>query len=205
MPELDMTTDRARIASVGLFCGSSAGIDPAWAEGAEAFGRALAREGLRLVYGGGAVGLMGACARAAIGAGGQVLGVIPEFLRLPEVAYEAAELVVVGSMHERKAVMFREADAFVVMPGGIGTLEEAIELLSWSRLELHAKPIVFLDLAGFWRPLFELIDHTMRQGFTPSQFASAYSAVDEVGAVLPRLREMAAAAGARDPMPLTVT
>ncbi len=134
-----------------------------------------------------------------------MLGVIPEFLRLPEVAYEAAELVVVDSMHERKAVMFREADGFVVMPGGIGTLEEAIELLSWSRLELHAKPIVFLDLGGFWRPLFELIDHTVRQGFTPPQFASAYSAVDEVSKLLPRLREMAATAGAREPMPLTVT
>ena len=200
-----MSAEAVSIGSVGLFCGSSAGIDPAWAEAAESFGRTLAGEGLRLVYGGGAIGLMGACARAAIGAGGQVLGVIPEFLRLPEVAYEAAELVVVDSMHERKAVMFREADGFVVMPGGIGTLEEAIELLSWSRLELHAKPIVFLDLGGFWRPLFELIDHTVRQGFTPPQFASAYSAVDEVSKLLPRLREMAATAGAREPMPLTVT
>ena len=200
-----MSTEAVEIRSVGLFCGSSAGNDPAWAAAADTFGRTLAGEGLRLVYGGGAVGLMGACARAAVGAGGRVLGVIPEFLRLPEVAYEAAELVVVASMHERKAVMFREADAFVVMPGGIGTLEEAIELLSWSRLDLHAKPIVFLDLAGFWRPLFELIDHTARQGFTPPQFASAYSAVGAVGDLLPRLREMAAAAGAREPMPLTVT
>ncbi|HEY5411566.1 MAG TPA: TIGR00730 family Rossman fold protein [Caulobacteraceae bacterium] len=200
-----MSAEAVAIRSVGLFCGSSAGTDPAWAAAAAAFGRTLAGEGLRLVYGGGAIGLMGACARAAIGAGGQVLGVIPEFLRLPEVAYEAAELVVVASMHERKAVMFREADAFVVMPGGIGTLEEAIELLSWSRLELHAKPIVFLDLAGFWRPLFELFDHTVRQGFTPPQFASAYSAVGAVAELLPRLREMAAVAGAREPMPLTVT
>jgi len=200
-----MSAAAAKIGSVGLFCGSSSGSDPAWAEAAQRLGRILAGEGLRLVYGGGAVGLMGACAKAAIGAGGRVLGVIPEFLRLPEVAYEAAELVVVPSMHERKARMFLEADAFVVMPGGIGTLEEAIELLSWSRLELHKKPVVFLDLGGFWRPLFELIDHTTRQGFTPPQFASAYAAVGEVDDLLPRIRQMAAASGAREPMPLTVT
>ncbi len=200
-----MSADGLKIGSVGLFCGSSTGSDPRWAAAAEAFGRTLAAEGLRLVYGGGAVGLMGACARAAIGAGGQVLGVIPEFLRLPEVAYEEADLVVVTSMHERKATMFQEADAFVVMPGGIGTLEEAIELLSWSRLELHKKPVVFLDLGGFWRPLFELIDHTVRQGFTPAQFFAAYSSVDSVDDLLPRIRLMAAASGVRAPMPLTVT
>ncbi len=200
-----MSADAVSIRSVGLFCGSSAGADPRWMATAEAFGSLLAAGGLRLVYGGGAVGLMGACARAVVGAGGQVLGVIPEFLRLPEVAYEEAELVVVASMHERKATMFHEADAFVVLPGGIGTLEEAIELLSWSRLELHKKPVVFLDVGGFWRPLFELIDHTVRQGFTPPQFASAYSAVETVEDILPRIRQMAAASGARAPMPLTVT
>ena len=200
-----MSADGPVIGSVGLFCGSSTGSDPRWMQTAEAFGRILAGEGLRLVYGGGAVGLMGACARAVIGAGGRVLGVIPEFLRLPEVAYEAGELEVVASMHERKARMFEEADAFVVMPGGIGTLEEAIELLSWSRLELHKKPVVFLDVGGFWRPLFELIDHTMRLGFTPAEFEGAYSAVDAVEDVLPRIRLMAAASGDRAPMPLTVT
>ena len=200
-----MSASSASIRSVGLFCGSSLGSDPRWAEAAGALGRMLAAEHLRLVYGGGAVGLMGVCAKAAVDAGGQVLGVIPEFLRLPEVAYEAAELVVTTSMHERKARMFQEADGFVVMPGGIGTLEEAIELLSWSRLELHKKPVVFLDVAGFWRPLFELIDHTVRQGFTPPQFAAAYSAVDDVAELLPRLRQLADAAGTRAPMPLTVT
>ena len=200
-----MTAKSVEIASVGLFCGSSTGVDPAWMDAAETLGRTLAAERLRLVYGGGAVGLMGACARAVIGGGGRVLGVIPEFLRLPEVAYEAAELVVVGSMHERKSVMFREADAFVVAPGGVGTLEEAIELLSWSRLGLHAKPILFLDLAGFWRPLFQLFDHTIGEGFTPPGFRAAYDSVGEVHQVLPRLRQMAEAAAARPPMPLTVT
>ena len=192
------------LASVGLFCGASAGADPAWMEAAAAFGRILAGEGMRLVYGGGGLGLMGACAKAAIGAGGSVLGVIPEFLRQAEVAYDAAELVVVPSMHERKAVMFREADGFVVMPGGIGTLEEAIELLSWARLGLHAKPMVFLDSQGFWGPLFGLFEHTIEQGFTPAAFRSAYAAVDKVEDLLPALRAMAERPGARSAMPLTV-
>ena len=196
-----------RLRSVGLFCGSSPGADPGWARAAADFGALLAREGVRLVYGGGAVGLMGACAKAVVAGGGQVLGVIPEFLRLPEVAYEAAELAVVGSMHERKALMFQEADGFVVLPGGVGTLEEVIELLSWARLHLHAKPVVFLNHAGFWTPLFELIDHTVRQGFTPPAFTSAYAAVEEVEALLPTLAAMAmaAAAGDRPQLPLTVT
>ena len=191
--------------SVALFCGSSPGADPAWVEGAAAFGRILAAERVRLVYGGGAVGLMGACARAVISGGGQVLGVIPEFLRQPEEALDAGELVVVDSMHERKAIMFREADGFAIMPGGIGTLEEVIELLSWARLGLHAKPIVFLDSRAFWRPAFELFDHTMRQGFTPRAFGSAYAAVQEVDQILPALRAMDAGRETRPQMPLRVT
>jgi len=171
------------------------GADAAYAEQAAAFGAILADAGVRLVYGGGAIGLMGACAREVVARGGRVLGVIPGFLRMPEVAYEAAELVVVSSMHERKAVMFREADAFAVLPGGVGTLEEAIELLSWARLNLHAKPVVFLNTGGFWTPLFELIDHTVRQGFTPPQFVQAYRAVERVEDLLPALEAMAAEAG----------
>ncbi len=191
--------------SVALFCGSSEGLESEWMAGAATFGRILAGKGVRLVYGGGALGLMGACARATIGAGGSVLGVIPEFLRLPEVAYEAADLVIVGSMHERKATMFQEADGFVVMPGGIGTMEEVIEILSWVRLGLHAKPVVFLNTRGYWSPLFDLIDHSVRQGFTPEQFRAAFTEVRRVEDILPALSAMAAAAGERAPMPLTVT
>ena len=108
-------------------------------------------------------------------------------------------------MHERKAVMFREADGFVVLPGGVGTLEEVIELLSWARLQLHAKPVVFLDHGGFWSPLCELIEQTVRQGFTPPGFTAAYQAVDEVEALLPALEAMAARVGERPDLPLTVT
>lgn len=194
------TGETSSLRSVGLFCGSAKGGNPAWADDAARFGRILAKAGVRLVYGGGGTGLMGACARACVAGGGQVLGVIPEFLRLPEVAYEAAELVVVPSMHERKAVMFREADAFAVLPGGVGTLEEAIEVLSWSRLGLHGKPVVFLNARGFWTPLFELIEHTVSQGFTPPQFKDCWEAVDRVEDILPALARMAAEGrGGMDP------
>ncbi len=199
----------AALKAVGLFCGSSSGSDPAWAEGAARFGAILAAAEVRLVYGGGSTGLMGACAKAVVAGGGRPLGVIPDFLRLPEVAYEAAELVVVASMHARKAEMFERADGFVVMPGGIGTLEEAIEILSWSRLGLHAKPVVFLNLKGFWSPLFELIDHTVRERFTPAGFSAAYRAVESVDELLPTLGAMIAGAatggGGGADMPLILT
>ena len=200
-----MAANASALGSVGLFCGSSVGIDPTRAAAAASLGRQIAAQEVRLVYGGGSTGLMGACAKAVIAGGGRVLGVIPEFLRLPEVAYEAAELVVVASMHERKAVMFREADGFVVLPGGIGTLEEVIELLSWARLGLHAKPVIFLNGDGFWDPLIALIEHTVREGFTPPAFAQTYGVVREVGAVLPTLAAMAAAAGDSPQMPLVIT
>ena len=193
------------IGSVGLFCGSSPGIDPDWRREATTFGRLLALAGVRLVYGGGAVGLMGACARAVLAGGGQVTGVIPEFLRVPEVALEEADLVVVASMHERKAKMFSEADGFVVLPGGVGTLEEVIEILSWARLGLHAKPVVFLNTHGYWTPLFDLIAHTMRQGFTPEGFAATFRAVERCEAILPALASMAKVADRRPAMPLSLT
>jgi uncharacterized protein (TIGR00730 family) len=132
---------------------------------------------------------MGACARAALAQGGRVVGVIPTFLRTPEVALEEAELQEVASMHERKLAMFEQSDAFVVLPGGIGTLEETIELLSWARLNLHRKPIVLLDVDGYWRPLVALIEHTMAEGFTPAAFKDLYSlasGADDALAVIAR-------------------
>lgn len=176
--------------TVGMFCGSALGSDPAHAEAAARFGAILAAEGVGLVYGGGGIGLMGAAARAAVEAGGRVLGVIPQFLCLPEVVYEAAETRIVQSMHERKAVMFEAADGFVVLPGGVGTIEEIIEILSWTRLGLHSKPVVFVNLGGFWDPLFALIEHTVAQGFTPASFRKAWRSVETAEDVLPTLREM---------------
>src|ERR1700761_7258905 len=148
------------IGSLCVYCGSSDAVDPALLAAAAAVCEILAHEGIRLVYGGGGIGLMGACARAAHAAGGRVLGVMPEFLRQREILFDEVETIVVRSMHERKMLMFEEADAFVALPGGIGTLEEVIELLSWRRLDLHAKPTVFYNPAGFWQPLFDLFQHT---------------------------------------------
>jgi uncharacterized protein (TIGR00730 family) len=181
--------ERPAALSVCLFCGSSNSADPAFLQGASDFGRILAEQGVRLVYGGGGIGLMGAAARAAHGAGGAVLGVMPDFLRRQEVLYDDVETVVVGTMHERKRLMFEASDAFAVFPGGIGTLEEVVELLSWRRLELHRKPIVFLDQNGFWKPFFALIRHTIEARVTPEWAPSMWRSVSTAAEVLPAIRE----------------
>ena len=190
MPDLP-----APIGSVCVYCASSEVADPAYMEAAAAFGKALASEGLRLVYGGGNIGLMGACARAAHDAGGKVLGVMPDFLRQREVLYGDVETIVVGSMHERKMVMFEQSEAFVVLPGGVGTLEEAVEMLSWRRLEVHRKPIVFHSPGGFWNPLYALFQHTVDHNLTPAAFMETWRSVETVGEILPAIREMAEANG----------
>jgi uncharacterized protein (TIGR00730 family) len=185
------------VRTVCVYCGSSAGADPAFLQAASAFGRQLAEAQIRLVYGGGGVGLMGAVARAAHAAGGEVLGVMPQFLSLPEGLYEDVETVVVDSMHARKLRMFEESDAFVVLPGGIGTLEEIVELLSWRRLELHRKPIVFHNPNGFWDPLFALLRHTVDLGLTPAAAMDTWRATASINEVLPAVMAMAAEEGPR--------
>lgn len=185
-----MSDQSPHIGSVCVYCGSSNAADPLFLEAAAAFGRMLARENLRLVYGGGGVGLMGACARAAHGAGGRVLGVMPDFLRQNEVLYDDVETIVVRSMHERKSLMFEQADAFAIFPGGIGTLEEVVELMSWRRLGLHSKPIVFYSPLGFWEPLFTLLGHTVAQKLTPPGFMDTWRSTPDVEAILPLMRKM---------------
>jgi uncharacterized protein (TIGR00730 family) len=176
-----------RVESVCVFCGSSDAADPAFLRAAAGLGRALAEGGLKLIYGGGGVGLMGACAMAAHESGGRVLGIIPDFLMGREQALETVEHVVVANMHQRKMMMFDKADAFVVLPGGIGTLEEVVELLSWRRLDLHAKPVVFYNPNGFWQPLFDLFQHTVDARLTPPEFMNAWLAVDHVDEIVPAL------------------
>ena len=166
--------------SVCLFCGASETADPAYTEAAYAFGRATAQAGWRLVYGGGGVGLMGASARGAHEAGGRVVGIMPAFLRSRERLFDEVETVVVTSMHERKQLMYDQSDAFVVAPGGIGTLEEVVELLSWKRLDLHHKPVVFLNLNGFWDGFFALMRHSVDEGMTPPSFLDAWTVADTV-------------------------
>jgi uncharacterized protein (TIGR00730 family) len=195
-----MSTPQAKIGSVCVYCGSSPGADPAYVAAAASLGRELARADVRLIYGGGGVGLMGACARAARAAGGRVLGVIPAFLAAIENPPPTVETLVVETMHERKMKMFEEADAFVVLPGGIGTLEEAIELLSWRRLGLHAKPIVFYSPGGFWDPLFHLFVRFAGQGLVPAAFADCWRAVASIEDVLPTVLSMPADVFADTPM-----
>ena len=183
-----------RVNSVCLYCGSSNDADSAFLAAARDLGRNLAENGVRLVYGGGGVGLMGTAARAAHEAGGRVLGIIPEFLTDREGVYGAVETVVVRDMPTRKLRMFEESDAFAVLPGGIGTLEEIIELLSWKRLDLHRKPVVFLNIQGFWDPLFELFRHTIDARLTPAAFTEAFAAVARIEDMLPALEAQADAA-----------
>ncbi len=152
--------------SVCVFCGSASGGNPVFAETARALGTELARRGLALVYGGGRIGLMGEVAIAAKAAGGTVVGVIPERLAAKEIAYDdASELIVVNTMHTRKAIMADRADAFIALPGGFGTLEELFEILTWAQLGIHAKPVGLLDVAGFYTPLLAWLDQIVSAGF----------------------------------------
>jgi uncharacterized protein (TIGR00730 family) len=180
----------ASVESVCVFCGSSNAAEPAYLQAASTLGRALAAADMQLVYGGGGVGLMGACARAAHAAGGRVLGIIPEFLVDREQALESVEHVVVNDMRARKMLMFERSDAFVVLPGGIGTLEEVVEVLSWRRLDLHAKPVVFYNPQGFWAPLFALFQHTVDARLTPPEFMQAWTAVERIEDVVPALQRL---------------
>lgn len=178
----------ATIRHVCVYCGSSSGVDPIFAEMAADLGRLLAASGISLVYGGGDVGLMGIVARAVLRGGGRVTGVIPDFLRKREsMIEEAQELVVVPDMHTRKQMMFDRADAFVALPGGIGTLEELVEQMTWSQLGQHRKPILLLDVRGFWRPLITLLDHMRAQGFIRPGLDLTYLVTDRAEAVVPML------------------
>jgi uncharacterized protein (TIGR00730 family) len=198
----DATHVPANLRSVCVYCASSNAADPTYLEAAERFGAILAEAGLRLVYGGGGVGLMGAVARGAQHAGGKVLGVMPAFLTGREMLYQEVETLVVQSMHERKQIMYEQSDAFAILPGGIGTLEEIVELMSWRRLDLHRKPMVFHSPDGFWDPLFKLLDHTIDQNLTPSWFRGTWRSVASVEEILPAIRQMLPAGPQRDPTSL---
>ena len=177
-----------KVSRVCVYCGSSIGNEPAFEEAADRFGEILARSGVGLVYGGGGIGLMGVIARAVLREGGHVTGIIPEFLQKREIRFdEVSELIVTETMHERKQKMFELSDAFVALPGGIGTLEETVEMMTWAQLERHNHPIILANLQGFWNPLVELFDHFIERKFTHSRLRSLYSVVDKVEDVLPRI------------------
>jgi uncharacterized protein (TIGR00730 family) len=174
--------------SVCVFCGSRIGTDPAFAAAAAAIGRALADAGLRLVYGAGDVGLMGLVARAANAAGGATFGVIPAHLVAREVGRrDLTQFVVTETMHERKKVMFMNADAVVTLPGGPGSLDELFEVLTWRQLGLHAKPAFLLNVNGYWDPLLALMDHIVARGFAEPSFLGFLEPVADVPELMTRL------------------
>ena len=177
------------IKSVCVYCGSHDGANPAYVQGARILGQAMAREGLRLVYGGARIGVMGVLARTVLDHGGEVTGVIPKFLTDLEGTYsDVTELVITDDMHDRKRQMFERADGFVALPGGIGTLEELVEMMTWLQLGQHRKPIVVANLAGFWQPFVDLIAHMGDEGFITDRLPISFEVTDRAEDILPLLR-----------------
>jgi uncharacterized protein (TIGR00730 family) len=177
-----------------VYCGSGPGTDPAFAAAARRFGQALAENRIGLVYGGGSVGLMGELATAVLDHGGHVIGIIPEFLTLRErLLRDSQEILVTRDMHERKRLMFEKADAFVALPGGIGTLEELIEQLTWAQLGRHKKPILIANVSGFWDPLCALLNHMRELQFIHNEGAINLLIANRVEEILPMLGEAARA------------
>jgi hypothetical protein len=176
--------------SIGVFCGSSSGFDPVYAQTAALLGRTLAERGMRLIYGGGNVGLMGVVADAALEAGGWVTGVIPHFLAQWEVAHRnLSELIFTETMHERKAIMAELAGGFVALPGGFGTLDELFEILTWAQLRLHQKPIELLNVAGYFDPLLGMVDAMVERGFLKTQNRDLLHVDTSLDALLDALRQ----------------
>jgi uncharacterized protein (TIGR00730 family) len=186
-----MTEKTVPIRSICVYCGSQPGRDKAYMETGRALGRSIAAHGLRLVYGGGTKGIMGAVASGVLANGGGVTGIIPEFLVDMEATRHSLgqldELIVTTDMHERKHKMFERADAFVTLPGGIGTLEEIVEIMTWAQLGRHAKPMVFANINGFWDPMLELVRHMGDQGFIHTAHRVQPMVIDDVEEIVPAI------------------
>ena len=182
----------ARFEAICVYCGSAAGTDPRYIAAAQAFGSQLAAEGIGLVYGGGGRGMMGAVARAVIENKGHVTAIIPEFLTDHDAMLVAAqEHIIVPDMHTRKRMMFERASAFVALPGGIGTLEELVEQMTWVQLERHTKPVLIADIGGFWKPLLALFEHMRDKRFIGPTMEPRYLVAEQVEDILPMLNAAA--------------
>ena len=182
-----------QIKTVCVYCGSGPGTNPRFVEAAIALGKVFAENDIRLVYGGGSLGLMGAVAKSTLDHGGSVTGIIPEFLRARENALtRVQEMIVTPDMHERKRLMFEHSDAFVALPGGIGTLEELVEQLTWQQLGRHHKPILLANIDNFWEPLLSLLAHMRVTEFIRASLPLEVLKADKVEEILPRLRAAAA-------------
>jgi uncharacterized protein (TIGR00730 family) len=185
--------DMNKIKTVCVYCGSGPGTNPRFVEAAIALGKNFAQNNIRLVYGGGSVGLMGAIAKSVLEHGGAVTGIIPDFLRARENALtKVQEMIVTPDMHERKRLMFERSDAFVALPGGVGTLEELVEMLTWQQLGRHAKPILLANIDGFWEPLMALLAHMRTAQFIRPNLEVDILMTERVEDILPRLRAAAA-------------
>jgi len=181
------------IKTVCVYCGSGPGTNPHFIEGAKAFGKVLAENNVRLVYGGGSLGIMGAVANSVLDHGGLVTGIIPDFLTTREHALTSAqEMIVTPDMHERKRLMFERSDAFVALPGGLGTLEELVEQLTWQQLGRHAKPVLLANIDGFWEPLLVLVAHMRATQFIRPDLNVDILKAERIEDILPRLRAAAA-------------
>jgi uncharacterized protein (TIGR00730 family) len=178
----------AVVKSLCVYCGASDRVDAAYRQAAAELGTRLAENGIELIYGGVRIGLMGRVADAAKLAGGRVTGIIPAHLHDREIGHHGiSELIVVGSMHERKQLMFERSDAFAVLPGGVGTIEEAFEIITWKQLRLHDKPIVLVDIAGYWRPFQALVDHVIDSGFANKGVRGLFRVVDSIDGLMTAL------------------
>src|SRR5260370_12143596 len=180
----------SKINAVCVYCGSSAGTEPTFGEAAGQFGRILAESGVRLIYGGGSVGLMGILADAVLAHGGKATGIIPDFLTQRERPRRLGqELIVTRHLHERKRTMFDRADAFVALPVGLGTLEELVDQLTWAQLGRHRKPILIANIGGYWEPLLALVAHMREREFVPESLAVNFLVAERVEDILPILRQ----------------
>jgi uncharacterized protein (TIGR00730 family) len=185
--------DMSKIKTVCVYCGSGPGTNPRFIEAAKALGKALAESSIRLVYGGGSVGMMGAVASSTLDHGGTVTGIIPDFLTTREnVHRRVQELIVTPDMHERKRLMFEHSDAFVALPGGIGTLEELVEQLTWQQLGRHSKPVLLANIDGFWEPLLALLSHMRETEFIRPNLSVDILKTERVEDILPQLQAAAA-------------
>lgn len=186
-------TSMANIKSLCVYCGSSDRGSPAHHDAALRLGSTMAKAGIRLVYGGGRIGMMGRIADAVMDSGGEVIGIIPQFLEQVEVGHSGVtQLIVTENMHDRKQKMAEMSDAFLIMPGGLGTLEETFEILTWKQLGLHEKPVIIADIGGYWQHLTNLIDHMIAENYAKPENRALFQVIDNIEELLPALSAMPA-------------
>jgi uncharacterized protein (TIGR00730 family) len=205
-PPLPAAVTQATIRTVCVYCGSGPGHNPAYIKAADTLGKAMADAGIGLVYGGGGLGLMGQTAKAVLAHGGHVTGIIPQFLSEKEhMLRDVQELIVTNDMHERKKIMFDRSDAFVALPGGIGTLEELVEQLTWAQLGRHTKPIVLANIENFWEPFLELLAHMRNEAFIRAGLQVRFVTVNKAEDILPAILAAARTVDANDPFVKAIT